>query len=85
MPRRVVDSSRARCDVCGALYQPGDAVYAIADKYDESVQDRDVLVSFRHWACHTPVEELLADIKIGVDVASKRAQEALDRLRSKLR
>lgn len=89
MGRRPYDTSRARCDVCGKPYELDErgmppAVYTLADKYDEAVEDRDVLVSFRHWACHTPLDVQLANVKKAVDDASKKALDALDRLRRHL-
>ena len=84
MPSRPFDASRARCDVCGRAYQDGDAVYALADKFDESVEDRDVLVAFRHWNCHTPVSVQLEKMRRSVDDASRRAHTVLDELRRKL-
>lgn len=81
---RELDTSRARCDVCGKLYQPGDGVYSLADKFDEDIEDRDVLVSFRHWDCHTPVDQQIKNIKRDVDAAGKRVLDALDKLRRHL-
>jgi hypothetical protein len=89
MPRRELDTSRARCDVCGKPYQlegvMPPACYALADRFDEDIEDHDVLVSFRHWKCHTPTDVALKNIRKEVDEASKRMQGALDALRSKLR
>jgi hypothetical protein len=61
-----LDTSRAICDTCGKPYQAGDATYVIADKYDESIQDRDVLVSFRHWDCHKPLDQVFDELRAKV-------------------
>ena len=71
--RREIDTSRATCDTCGRPYQEGDAVYSIADRWDESIEDRDVLVSFRHWACHTPAEKAIDNLRGAI----KRVEDAL--------
>lgn len=75
--RREFDTSAAKCDTCGKLYQAGDAVYSVADKFDESVSDRDVLISFRHWNCHTPIEKSVDVLRAKLD----DAQAMLDKLR----
>lgn len=62
MPKLPLDTSRARCDTCGKPYEPGVAVYTLADKYDEEIEDRDVLISFRHWDCHTPLDVALRNL-----------------------
>ena len=81
MPRREFDASRAVCDVCGKVYQPGDDMYTVHSVYDETVRDRDVLVEFRHYSCHTRKrKELEASLDRFADV-SKDARDALARLR----
>lgn len=59
---RPFDYSRARCDVCGKAYKPGDATYSVADKFDEEIEAVDVLVLFRHWDCHTPIDKVFEQI-----------------------
>lgn len=76
MPRRQIDTSRAVCDTCGKLYQQGDAVYSIADRWDED--NDDVLVSFRHWDCHVPFEETMRNLKDKIG----EAQEVLRKIRT---
>jgi len=77
MRRRPYDTSRAKCDTCGKLYKDGDAVYSVADRYDEDIEDRDVLVSFRHYSCHVPVSVALDDLTKKL----KDAEKILDQLR----
>lgn len=79
MPKREYDTSRAKCDTCGKPYQEGDAVYGLADKYDPDIEDRDVLISFRHWDCHRPVGEVLADLRDKL----RKAEGILSQLRSR--
>ncbi len=81
MARRELDTSKAKCDKCGKPYQDGDAVYSIADKFDEDIEDRDVLLFFRHWDCHTPPKEALKEALHNFDKTMARVDDALDRLR----
>ena len=80
MPRRPLDTSRAVCDTCGKPYEPNCAVYSIADRYDETNEEVDVLLTFRHWECHVPVDKALAQLREKV----ADAQGALDRLKRRL-
>lgn len=77
MPRREVDTNRAVCDTCGKLYQKGDAVYTVADKYEEGPEGQDILVSFRHWDCHTPIDVALKNVKTKI----KDAEALLNKLK----
>lgn len=61
--KRPYDASQARCDTCGKPYVEGEGLYAIANKFDESIEDRDVLISFRHWKCHKSPAELLDELR----------------------
>lgn len=81
MARRPFDASRAVCDVCGQLYKPGDDMYTVMSKYDPDVEDRDVLLKFRHYTCQQrrQVEHKTALDKLGD--ASKAARDALEKLR----
>lgn len=83
--RRPLDTSQAKCDTCGKPYVSGDAVYTVADKFDQDIEDRDVLIWFRHWDCHTPIEDRISTLKKEVDDACKRFDAAMQELRSKLR
>ena len=75
--KRPVDFSQAKCDTCGKPYAEGDAIYSIADKWDEDNTEVDVLVSFRHWECHTPVDKALDDLKSAV----KKAEDILGKFK----
>lgn len=59
-------------------------MYSVADKYDEDIEDRDVLLSFRHWACHTPTDVAIKNLRREIDKAEQKFHSALDALRSKL-
>ena len=85
MARREVDTSRAKCDRCGKPYQPGDAFYTPGDRWEEGDDGEDVLVSFRHWECHKSIEESFAELRKGIDDASKKLHGALDAIRRHLK
>ena len=67
MPRKELDTSHAKCRVCGKLYQNGDTVYSIANRFDENIEDRDVLIEFCHWECHTPIEKVFDNLRASAD------------------
>lgn len=79
MPRREVDTSKAKCRVCGGPYDQNEATYSIANKWDDDVEDKDVLLEFEHWKCHVPIEKLLDDMKDRID----RAQDLASQLRKR--
>lgn len=56
------DTSRAKCRTCGRPYQLGDALYAVASKFEweENVQ---YLVEFEHAKCHVPFDQALGDLR----------------------
>jgi hypothetical protein len=79
MPRREVDTSKAKCRVCGGPYEDHEPTYSIANVWDETIDDKDVLLEFEHWKCHTPIEKLFDDAR---DLL-KRAEGSLDKLRKR--
>lgn len=61
-----------RCDTCGKPYVEGDAMYTIANKFD----DGDNWISFRHWKCNEE-DGPFAQLKKSVD----RLRAAANKLR----
>jgi hypothetical protein len=76
---RVVDTSKAKCRVCGGPYEDNEPTYSIANKWDDDVEDVDVLLEFEHWRCHVPIEKVFDDMRDTM----KRAQGLVDELRKK--
>jgi len=66
------------CDTCGKPYVPGDAIYSIADRWDDDGR----LSSFRHWECNEtngPLVKLRESLS-RLDSLSDQVKDALSRL-----
>lgn len=74
MAKRPLDTSKAKCRTCGGPYDQNEATYSIANKWDDTNDEVDVLLEFEHWKCHTPIEKLLGDMKGKIEEAQRLAE-----------
>lgn len=71
---KIVDTSRSKCRVCGKPYKVGEALYSLATKIvDEG--DQRFLEEFEHAGCHTPFEEVMADLRGEISAIQRKVRD----------